>query len=74
VGGKGLCLVISGAVIHLFPVDGSKPRWSLSAWNSSYVQDRQVQVWDHCSELDSEVCYGLARMLEGWLLFSPLIC
>lgn len=49
----------TGAVIDLFFVNRSKPGWSFGAWDSSYVQDWQEQVWVHCTELDSEVCHGL---------------
>ena len=48
-----------GAAVHMLPFDGSQSWWSTCPWNCSHVQDRQGQVWSHCSQLDAEVCHGM---------------
>lgn len=49
----------TGLVVNLLAPNGSKPRRPISAWNSTYVQDRPSQVWEYCSQLDPEVRHGL---------------
>lgn len=66
--------LLSGIAFNLLTVDGPKPWWSFGARDCSYVQDRQEQVWDHCKELDPEVCHGLVLLLglceEGFFPFG----
>jgi hypothetical protein len=54
----------------MLPVDGPQPRWSACPGNCSHVQDRQRQVWSHCSQLDTEVCHGMMaheNTPEAWV-------
>lgn len=59
------CNYVSGSAFDLLATDGSKSRWPTCAGDSSYVQDRQGQVWKHCSELDTEICHGIVESLGG---------
>lgn len=36
-----------GLTFNLFTVDGSKSGWPARAWDRSYVQDWQEQIWDN---------------------------
>ena len=55
---------ISGAAINMLPVDRPQPRRSSCPWNCSHVQDWQSQVRSYCSQLDTEVCYGMIKVKE----------
>lgn len=59
---KNIALQCAGFALHMLTLDWSKPWWSIGSWDCSYVQDRQIQVWIYCSQLDSEVCNGLITL------------
>jgi hypothetical protein len=67
-------LSLVGSSVHLFTVDWSKPWWSPGAWNCSHVQDRQIQVWNHCSVLDPEICHGLGFHIcrRNKIVYGPI--
>ena len=49
----------SGTALYLLVADWPQSRRSPCTRDCPHVQDWSSQVWDHCPQLDTEICHGM---------------
>lgn len=49
----------SGTAFYLLVADWPQSRRSPCTRDCPHVQDWSSQVWDHCPQLDTEICHGM---------------